>query len=284
MKHLFKRTVVLLNEIGNIENILKKAIELSNKHNTTLEVLFVHEEPLFSLPDYFISEDKIEEDRFDTQKIKEHIEDIIQNLNPKNSHSILVRIDDSVNQLIEYGKEQKEILVVTNYNRELTPQLIKKSSYSFWIIKNEYKEYSNIVLPLDLTELSKKAIKITQHLFSTSSLRIVHDYRYLIDRLYIQEEYLQVAPVATTLDLEINKKLKKRQKSHFEEYKKIYDIEGDFIEEQHLLKDDLANYINEHKAELTVMYRQDGELFFSPTLIEELIKLISTDFLILTIE
>lgn len=284
MKHLFKRTVVLLNEIGNIENILKKAIELSNKHNTTLEVLFVHEEPLFSLPDYFISEDKIEEDRFDTQKIKEHIEDIIQNLNPKNSHSVLVRIDDSVNQLIEYGKEQKEILVVTNYNRELTPQLIKKSSYSFWIIKNEYKEYSNIVLPLDLTELSKKAIKITQHLFSTSSLRIVHDYRYLIDRLYIQEEYLQVAPVATTLDLEINKKLKKRQKSHFEEYKKTYDIEGDFIEEQHLLKDDLANYINEHKAELTVMYRQDGELFFSPTLIEELIKLISTDFLILTIE
>jgi len=280
MKHLFKRTVLLLNSMDKIDYLLAKAVEFSNRHNTTLEILYVLEEELFDLPDYFLSDEKIAEERIDKKKIKAKVQGHLHAFGEAKKAAIFVYVNDSVERVLHHGLEHKEVLFITPYHEALSRALLNKTPYSFWIIKNEGKTYNNIVLPLDLKGRGKEVIHATQHIFEKSHLTLVHDYRYLVDTTAIQVDYLETVPIITPEMIEINKIRKKEQKEIFEALKKEFSVEGVFFEDDEALDDTLMKFIEEHKCDLTVLYHQDTELFLSPTLILELLKKVSTDFFI----
>jgi hypothetical protein len=283
MNHIFKRVVVILNEIEKIDNLLEKAVAFSNKHQTTLEVLFVHEEPLFKMPDYFLSDEKISKERIDKNKIKKSIQEKLNALNPHKTVSVLVLVDDTLDQVIEYGKENKDILFITAYHEELNSKLLQKTPYSFWIVKNEIKSYSKILLPTDLNQKSIEVIKVTQHIFPNVQLGMVHDYRFTLDMTLIEDEHLRITPIVSTMDIEINKERKERQRVLFETYKQDFNIAGDFLEENEGLEEDLVEYIQQNQAELIVMYPEEIELFLSSSLIIKLLHRVPKDFLVLNI-
>ena len=280
MNHFFKRVVVLLNDLENIDNLLKKAKNFSIEHQTTLEILYVQEEALFGIPDYFLSEDKIATERLDKKKIKAKIQEHLSNLGIHDKHAILVYEDDAVDQTRHYAKEQKDMLFITAYHPSLSKKLIEKTPYSFWIVKNDIQSYSNIVLPLDFTKNAKKSLQMSKHIFPQKSITMLHDYRYILDTMSVQVEYLDVTPVLTPDIIEFNETLKKEQKKKFENYKKEFDVQGECIEGEGALDKDLIEYISKRGFDLTVMYHQNAELFLSPTLILELLKELSTDFFI----
>ena len=283
MKHIFKRVVVVLNEIENIDNLLEKAVTFSTQHQTTLEVLFVHEEPLFQLPDYFLSDEQISKGKIDKKRIKKSIQEKLNALNVEKTVSILVLINDTLDQVIEYGKDNRDILFITAYHESLNSKLLHKTPYSFWIIKNKVKSYSKILLPIDLNEKSVEVIKATQHIFPTAQLSIVHDYRFTLDTSLMEDGHLKIAPIVSNIDIELNKEEKKRGKVLFESYKSDFNITGDFLEENKGLEEDLAEYIEKSYAELIVMYPEEIELFLSSSLITKLLSRIPKDFLVLNI-
>jgi len=283
MNHIFKRVVVILNEIEKIDNLLEKAVAFSNQHQTTLEVLFVHEEPLFKLPDYFLSDEKISKETIDKKKIKKSIQEKLNSLNPHKSVSILILVDDTLDQVLEYGKENKDILFITAYHEELNNKLLHKSPYSFWIVKNEIKSYRKILLPIDLNAKSVEVIKATEHIFPTVPLEMVHDYRFTLDMTLIEDDHLRITPIVSSIDIEISQERKERQRERFETYKRDFNLTGDFLEENEGLEEDLVEYINQSQAELIVMYPEEIELFLSSNLIIKLLHRVPKDFLVLNI-
>jgi len=280
MKHLFQRTVLLLNSMDKIDYLLAKAVEFSNRHNTTLEILYVLEEELFELPDYFLSDEKIAEERIDKEKIKAKLQGHLQAFEHAKKAAIFVYVNDSVDRVLHHGLEHKDILFITSYHESLSKELLKKTPYSFWMIKNELENYKNIVLPLDLKGRGKEVISATQHIFEKMHLTLVHDFRYLIDVTSMQIDYLETVPVITPEMIEINEIRKKEQKEIFEALKKEFNLEGIFFEDDDALDETLMKFIEENQFDLTVLYHQDTELFLSPSLILELLKKISTDFFI----
>ena len=65
-----KKIIAVLNDFEKADNILQKAITLKERQNAVLEVLYVHEKPLFDVPDYFRSNESIGDDFIDKEKIK----------------------------------------------------------------------------------------------------------------------------------------------------------------------------------------------------------------------
>jgi len=283
MQHIFKRVVVLLNDLKNIDNLLKKASDFSRQHQTGLEILYVQEEALFDIPDYFLSEDKIANEHLDKKSVKAKIEEHLLSLGIEDKHAILVYEGDTVDQVIHYAKEQKEILFITAYHEVLSEKLVEKTAQSFWIVKKDTEHYEHIVLPLDCTEQGKKSLEISKHIFPVNRMSIIHDYRYLLDTLTVQVDYLNLVPVVTPEIIEFNEKLKKEQKEKFEDYQKEFGVQGEFMEAEGSLDQDLIAYIAKNNFDLTIMYHQDAEYFLSSSLIVELLKEIETDFFIVNL-
>jgi len=280
MHHLFDRVIVLLNDLENMDTLLKRGVEFSKKHETSLEVLYVHEEPFFAVPDFFLSEENRGKVDIDKHKVKEEIQKHLALFDPDEEHAILVYIDDTVDRLLTYVKDVERTLVITNYHKSITTSLMEKTSYSFWINKGVHDVYSNIVFPSNLKEESKTCIAATQHIFPDSKLSLVYDYRYLLDVLAVREDYLNVVPVTTGIDYKLDKELKAQNEKTLESYKKEFNVEGKFIEGEGLLHEDLMAYIKENSFDLTVLYHSDEELFFSPVLILMLLEGLETDFFI----
>ncbi len=280
MKHLFKRTVLLLNDFETIDNLLEKAIGFATKHQTTLEVLYVHEEPLFDIPDYFLSDDKITDGKLDKEKIKEKINEHLLAHHQNDNHAILVYEDDTVNQVLHYAKEQKDIFFITAYHTDISEDLIKKTPHSFWIVKNDTNVYDKIVLPIDFTDNGKEVLKASKHIFTQNSITMVHDYRYLLDTFSVPIDYLDTSPMISPDIIELNEKLKQERQEQFESYKKEFNVEGECIDEDLALDKDLIEYISKRDFDLIIMYHQEHELFLSPSLIITLLKALSIDFFV----
>ena len=282
MHHQFKRVIVLLNQEEQMERLLKRGVEFSQQHNTTLEVLYVQEEPLFEIPDYFLSNEKIHKGQVDIQKIKKEIQKRLQELDTTKKHAVLVYIDDTVDRVLTYTKDDKHILIISNYHQEITPQLIMKSSCAYWINKGDREKYNNIVLPIELKEESKKSIAVAQHIFPKSKLNLVYDYRFLFDILQVQEDYLNIEP--TGIDYESYEEIKEINEKEFKSFTKEFDAEGYFMEGKGFLHEDLIQYIQKNNFDLTLFYHNIEELFFSPMITIKLLEALETDFFIHTIK
>ena len=283
MSHFFKRVVILLNELENIDNVLKKAFDFSIQHQTRLEILYVQEQELFDVPDYFLSDDKIANERLDKKSVKTKIEEHLLALDIQGDHAILIYEDDTIDQVLHYAKGQKDILFITAYHQELSAKLVEKTPHSFWIVKNNSQSYHNIAIPLDFSDTGERVITLAKHIFPTQNITMIHDYRYLLDTLTVQVDYLNVVPVITPDILALNETLKKEQKAKFEHYKKEFELNGKCIEGEASLDKDLIEYISKNDFDLSILYHQDTELFLSPSLILELLKFVETDFFIVNL-
>ena len=278
MKHPFKKMVVLLNTLEDMKNALQKGVEFSKKHHTVLEVLFVHEAPLFKLPDIFTL--NTEDNSLDKVSIKKVITAELSNLNPNEKYAIFVYVDDSLNRLKNIAKEPKETVVITPHQKEVTPTLIEETSYAFWVLKEPKESYRKILLPTDLKEPTMKVINCALHLFDQSKLFLVHDHRYLVDTLVVQADYLNVTPLTSPVTVELNEEIKEAHQKEFENYLKEFGIEGEFIEANGEVSEDLIAYSKEHNFDLLFMYRNDEELFSSSSLILSLMEELEVDFFV----
>ena len=74
MNNFSNKVLAVLNDIEALDTVLKRAVSLSEEKKAILEVLFVHEEKIFGLPDFFRFKETSEKDVADNDKIKKEIE------------------------------------------------------------------------------------------------------------------------------------------------------------------------------------------------------------------
>ena len=274
MFRVCERVVVLINDIEKIDNLIKKGVEFANEHKKRLEVLFVHEAPTFSLPDYFFSSHskkaKLDRDRVES-KIKEDIHKIDSGIK-----TLLFIVEGTtLDTVLSHAKGSTEILFITSYEKKTTQKLLKKTPYSYLILKNSSFTHHNILMPVELDDSTKDDIKLIKDIFPKSSIEIVHDYRYRIPYTEVD-----IVPVVSHLDREIHQETRANERDIFESYKKEFNIQGDFIEEKESLNIDLLNYIESRETDLIVIHHQE-ELMFSPSVTFNLLDKVSSNFLIL---
>lgn len=280
MKHIFKDTIVLLNDLENMEMLLKKGIEFSRSHKVPLQVMYVHETPLFQMPDIFLSKEKRVEGSLDKERVKIEIENTLQSLAFHEKYAIFVYENDTLNRLKTLLRDRKEVLIITRYQEELLAKLIEKTPYAFCIVKASQATYQKIALPVDLDDNFQKCIETSNQLFSKGKLKLIYDYRFMQENFMVSEEYMGVAATSTQTEVEVAEVLKESQRERFNEYLEAYKVEGAFLEGEEVMYEDLVKYIANNQYDLTLLYRNTNEPFFSPNLTIGLMREIETDFFV----
>ncbi|CAA6823183.1 MAG: Unknown protein [uncultured Sulfurovum sp.] len=279
MQHPFKRIVILLNDLENMESLLQKGVSFANEHDTLLEVLFVHEVPLFEVPDYFLPDEKISESIVDKDKIKEKIEEHLDNLHLENEHAIFVYENDTIDRINTLIPQIEGTLILTQYHDELSSQLIEETPYTYWIIKKE-STTQDIAFTIDLEDKFQPYLMWIKHIFPEAKIELIHNYRYMLDPLVTTQDYLIVEPLTQELDIEMNKVLREQKMETFNNYKNALDLEGTFLEGDGVFNDDIISYLQNKHFNLTVLCRDNVDIFFSSSLINEFMEKVSTDFFI----
>lgn len=275
-----EKIVVVLNDFEKVDELLQKAIKLSQKHDTFLEVLYIHESPLFDLPDYFRLDKSIHDNIIDKEKVQKEIKERILKLGFTKNYVTLVFVDDTINRVLTQTSEDTETLIIMAYHKKITQQLIKKSHLPLLIIKNSVIDYKKIILPVDLGENMYNCIKLANTIFPNIEKRLLYDYRYVIDTSILDTDNLVLSTPDPILNAEINEELKKSQLYEFEVLKKETGLDGDFIEESLSIEDDLSQYINMNHFDLTILCSNKKQFFFSDSLCFPLLEKLSTDILI----
>ncbi len=274
------KIVAVLNDFKTADNVLEKALKLSSQKKVTLEILYVHEEPLFDLPDYFCSNESIEDTLVDKEKIKKEIEDRVAKLESDCNCAVLVFIDDTTDRLLTLTKEDTDIFIITAYHEKITQKLIQKSYFPVLVIKNDVKDYKKIVLPVDLSKNSYECIDLAKTLFPHTDKRLLYDYRYVIDTEIIDVDYLGMPTSEPIMNTQINQELKQSQSETFEALKRETGLEGDFIEENLSIEEDLSRFINVSHFDLTILCSSDKHFLLSNSVSFSLLETLSTDVLI----
>ncbi len=279
MHHIFQRIVVLIDDIKEIDDLLQKGIEFSKQHQKTLEVLFVQEKHSSSLLDYFTSSASKEYTRFDRYRVEEKIQKHIDQLDSSTKSEVTIVEEDILERVKLHASGCRDILFITNYDKKLSQKLLEKTPYSYWIFKNSSLDYSHILLPIQLSEEAKEDIKFTKEIFPRSRVCIVHDYHYMIPRKE-RDGSPTIIPVVGSVDKELHKETREKEKHLFENYKKEFGVEGDFLEEKKGLEKDLLNYIKGRETDLVVIHHQE-KLMFVPSLTFDLLEDVPLNFLVL---
>jgi hypothetical protein len=265
MTKSFDKVLIVLNCFENIDNILQSALKLKKQQNTILEILYVHEKALFDLPDFFSSKDT----SINKDKIKRDIKDRLQEFGFSEKYAIFIYVDDTVDRVLALTKNQKNLLIVTDYHKKITQKLVKKSPASFLILKDGKNSFEKIIMPVDLSSETILCINRAKDLFAKSDIRLLHDHNFVISKDRIGEE-----------------------EKHYETLKKEVSLEGDsikeyfvneieFVEELYIMERHLAEFINERDFDLTILCTRDKDYIFSQSLSFALLDMVETDLLVL---
>ena len=128
MSTITNKVLAVLNDIEALDTVLKRAVSLSEEKKVILEVLFVHEEKMFGLPDFFRFKETPEKDVVGKDKIKKEIESKLTALGSKQEPIVLVQIDDTVDRVLELTKNDESTTIVVQNHDVITKELTQKNN------------------------------------------------------------------------------------------------------------------------------------------------------------
>jgi hypothetical protein len=100
------------------------------------------------------------------------------------------------------------------------------------------------------------------------------------ENFMVSEDYMGVAATSTQAELDVADSLRDMQKDTFDAYLEAYHLTGTFLEDDEVLYEDMIKYIANNQFDLTVLYRNEKELLFSPSMMMGLMQEINTDFFV----
>ncbi len=233
-----KRVVAVINEIDQIEKVLGKAKDFVASDGL-LEILFVYEEDLFELPEYFHPR-FLKEDTIDKDEVKKEIEDILQKIGYSGESAIFVEISDTVSRLKHLIKDQDDLLVVNRYNEKITSRLIEEVNSLVLTLKKEPFEDKEVLYIASLDDRDKNNLNLIKKHFSDVKIRLLYDFHYYA---IASADYLDPMISTPVMDIQIDQEAKKAKKALFDKLLEESGYEGEFVEEWVDEDDKLLNYI-----------------------------------------
>ena len=212
------KTLSLVNQIEDAKEILQKAIEFAK--DDILEVMFVHEDSIFSLPELFKPEFETDEN-IDKEKIKNEIKAILKELNYTKDVAIFVYVNDTISR-VEATQSHINPLIVTKLN-DATKELLHTN---FNLLYTKNSNYNHIAAVVKLDESDINVISFIKENLQKEPI-VFYDYQH-----NILIESAAIDPILTpTYDPSIDVELTKINKQNFEEFLKTNNLKGFFIED-----------------------------------------------------
>ncbi|SFV51234.1 hypothetical protein MNB_SV-12-734 [hydrothermal vent metagenome] len=230
-------------------DILKKSIELANKFEATIIVLYTIHIPFFNLPVYN------KDVPVDREKVKESIDKIFDELNiEKNiSHHTLVYFGDNSERAIIEAKRDSVDMIVTCSNIKYE-KLIREAQKPMLVVKSEYREYKNILIPTDLSEKSKKSIEFIKNSFD-ANLALVHGYESVTATMSMYDiSYVNM--------VEYQKENRDIALELFGAFQKEVGVEGELTDANFSLPHGVLEYIEDKKPDLVLVTSHSSEESF----------------------
>jgi len=271
--------LVVINDLQKINTVLEKALNVSSEQESDLQILYVYESPLFSLPDYLRFEEKSEED-MDEAKVQEHIMSTLVALGSKVKPLIYIRIDDTLSHIKQLTKHDPfNTLIVLEYHNKLSSKIVSHVKSSLLVVKREHVGYKKIIVPVDLSKITMPTITYVQKLFASSKIELLHEHRFLIDPPVTDVDFLSM-PVDNSYEIAVDETIKKSQKESFENLKRSTGLDGTFLEQYSSLEDDLEQYIKKGGYELCVLGFDESKHLFEDSVTLTLLNQLKIDILI----
>ena len=259
------KIIAVLNDFTMIDAVLDKTLTFSQKHHATVEILYVHERPLFEIPDFFRSGEQ--ETPLDKEKIKVSIGEKVDTLGFENRPVIFVKIDDTPDRVWALAREDKETFIITAYHKDITEKLVHKISQPILVLKQNREKYQKMALVIDAGSQSSQCIETAKSYFPDIDIELFYDYRYIVDPG--MEASLQNVQI-----------IEDAQREAFEILKQESGLEGKFFIDGDFLGTQMSDYLQEKDFDILYACSHADDFFVSDNLSITLLEDLSCDMLI----
>jgi len=241
------RTLALINETKDIKEVLAEAIKYNR---AVLEVLFVHEEGLFDLPELFKPEYE-QDENIDKEAIKKEILNTLNELKYQEDVAVFVYYNDTYSR-VENLLKSSDTLIVTKYNTS-TKELLD-SRYKILFLKKSMHNYQKVLVELALDGEDKQRIELAKELFPNKELILAYDYNH-----YIAIDTLSIDPtVGLGYDPLLDETVKKENKKAFNKILQDTSLNGVFLEDAGEVEN-LVKYIN-NEVDIAILKQIDSDI------------------------
>jgi nicotinamidase-related amidase len=261
----FKKIIAVLNDFSLIDDILKKTSSFSKKYHASVEILYVHERPLFAIPDFFRSSEK--ELPLDKEKIKATIVEKVSAYDFETTPVVFVKIDDTPDRVWALAREDKETFVITGYHKDITQKLVNKISQPILVLKNHTDSYQKMGLIINTGSPSKRCIEKAKSYFPHIDIELFYDYRYIVDPS--MEASLQNVQI-----------IQDAQKEAFEALKTESGLDGKFFIDGEFLGTQMSEYLQEKNFDILYVCSHPDDFFVSDNLSLTLLEDTTCDILV----
>ena len=271
--------LAVINDLKSIRAVLEKAVRISSEQDADLQILYVYEAPLFSLPDFFRFKE-VSTENVDVVKVEEHILSTLAELGTHVKPLVYIRIDDTLSHIERLSKHDLQgTLLVLKYDEALSAKIVSHAKGPLLVVKQEESDYKKIIVPIDLSETTRPTIMYVQKLFASSKIELLHEHRFLIDPPVTDVDFLSM-PVDNSYEIALDETIQKSQKESFEDLKRSMGLEGTFLEQYSSLEDDLERQIKQGSYDLCVLGFDDKEFFLESSVTLTLLKQLDIDILV----
>jgi nucleotide-binding universal stress UspA family protein len=254
--HKITKVMAVINDFEMADAVLTKAVTLAQRESSRLEVMFVHEEKLFALPEYFRFKEIAPELPVDKTKVQKEIAGKLKGLGVKEECPILVFVDDTADHVLVRTENDKDTLIVLSYHEDVVKKVIRKSHLPVLVVKqNNRNDYTKIVIPVNFSTASKAGLELAAALFSGKAIELVHDYRNLYLEGYMDSEGMSIA----YLDIDINDQQKETAEKELKSLAEQTGLKSSFIVQESTIENDLVTFIRANGFDLMVLGSQDAD-------------------------
>jgi len=259
------KVITVINDFSMVDIIIEKTFAFSQKYHAVVEILYVHERPLFEISDFFHSGD--DDLPLNKAKIKASILEKLNNFNFEKEPVVFVKIDDTPDRVWALAREDKETLIITAYHKDITEKIVDKISQPILIVNGHIQNYQKMALIVDVGTTSLSCIKIAKNYFPKIDIELFYDYRYIVDPS--MEASLQNIQIIEDI-----------QREEFNKLKEESGLDGKFFIDGDFLGTEISNYIQEKNFDIIyACFHEDG-FFGSDNLSITILENLSGDMLI----
>ncbi|SFV56815.1 hypothetical protein MNB_SV-3-841 [hydrothermal vent metagenome] len=260
-----KKIIAVVNDFSMIDIIIEKTFAFSQKYHAVVEILYVHERPLFGIPDFFHSGD--DDLPLNKVKIKESILEKVNNFNFEKEPVVFVKIDDTPDRVLALAREDKETLIITPYHKDITEKVLNKISQPILIVKGHIKNYQKMALIVDVGTPSLSCIERAKSCFPKIDIELFYDYRYIVDP-------------SMEADLQNIQIIEEAQREGFKKLKEESGLDGKFFIDGDFLGKQISDYLQEKNFDIIYACSHEDGFFVSDNLSNTILKDLSYDMLI----
>ena len=258
------KIIIHLSDLDEANLVLKKGLHVAQNHQASVEILYVHESPLFEVPDYFLSKKR---EGLDTEKVKDEIEAKVKELAPEIEVAIFVKIDDTADRIWALARNHTNTLVITAYHEKITQTIITKITQPVLVLKSETNTYEKLALLLNTNSNDIECVDDIKTHFNKSDIHLLYDYRYVIDP-------------SMDVGLQNIQLIEQAERKSFEEIKEKSGLDGEFFVDGSFLGDDLVQYVQAKRVDIVVACANEEDFFVADTITSKLLEQVTCDILI----